>query len=175
MRRRGECRFSTSQFARCTPRCSCAILAASKLEHPSDSCDSPNPQGTLMTSPAALNKPPRLITTAIFAALAMSCGALSVADADDVPQAVVKFGDLNLASPQGAAALYGRIVVAAYEVCKSFDIDMHGLEFPLEQLACVHKAVARAVTNVGRPELFAIYNARNPHPLPITVAAVPNR
>lgn len=127
-----------------------------------------------MGSLTALKKPPRLVTTAIFAALAMSCAGLSVADAGDVPQAVVKFGDLNLARPQGAAALYGRIVVAAYEVCKSFDIDIHGLEFPAEQIACVHRAVARAVSNVGRPELFAIYNARNRHPLPIAVAAIPN-
>lgn len=89
-----------------------------------------------MTSLTALTKPPRLITTAIFAALAMSCGVLSAADADNVPQAVVKFGDLNLASRQGAAALYGRIVVAAYEVCKTFDIDIHGLEFPAEKVAC---------------------------------------
>lgn len=128
-----------------------------------------------MTSLSASTKPTRLTPTAIFAALALSCGALSTAHADDVPQAVVKFGDLDLASPQGAAALYGRIVVAAYEVCKAFDIDIHGLEFPAEQIACVHKAVARAVTRAGRPELLAIYNARHSHPLPITVAAVPKR
>ena len=66
---------------------------------------------------------PRLITTAIFGALALSCDAASIAaDNSDVPQTVVKFGDLNLSNPQGAATLYSRIVAAAHEVCRSFDI-----------------------------------------------------
>ena len=49
----------------------------------------------------------RLISTAIFGALTLSWGAMSVAaDESDAPQVVVKFGDLNLSNPQGADALY---------------------------------------------------------------------
>ena len=121
-------------------------------------------------------KPSRLITTAIFAALAFGCGAVSIAgDWSDVPQAVVKFGDLNLSNPQGAAALYDRIAAAAHEVCKPFDVGIRDLALHAQLNACVHKAIADAVTKVGQAELFAIYNARNPQPLPITVAAAQTR
>jgi UrcA family protein len=119
---------------------------------------------------------PRLIKTAIFGALALSCGAVSMAaDRSDVPQAVVKFGDLNLSNPQGAATLYGRIVAAAHEVCKSFDIDSRDLGDRARLDACVHKAIAGAVTKVGQPELFAIYNVKNHQPLPILIAAAETR
>jgi len=113
-----------------------------------------------------------LIVTAIFGALAFGCGAVSIADdRSDVPQAVVKFGDLNLSNPQGAATLYNRIVFAAHEVCRSFDADIRTLALRPQLNACVHRAIADAVTKVGRPELIAVYNARNRQPLPITVAA----
>jgi UrcA family protein len=115
---------------------------------------------------------PRLAIAAILGCVALGCTAACIAGNDGaVPHAVVKFGDLDLTHPQGAAALYRRIVIAAYEVCKSFDIDIHNLEYPAAQIACVHKAVARAVVKVGHPALFEIYNARNHDPLPIIVAA----
>ena len=123
---------------------------------------------TLITSA----KLPRLVTTTIFGALAFGCGALSIAaDRSDVPQVVVKFGDLNLSNRQGAATLYNRIVAAAYEVCGSFDTDIRALASYRKLDACVHKAIADAVTKVGQPELFAVHNARNHQPLPNTVAA----
>jgi UrcA family protein len=123
---------------------------------------------TLITSA----KLPRLVTATIFGSFALGCSALSIAaDRSDVPQAVVKFGDLNLATRQGAATLYNRIVAAAYEVCKSFDTDIRYLSWHVQLDACVHQAIADAVTKVGQPELFAVYNARNRLPLANTVAA----
>jgi UrcA family protein len=117
-------------------------------------------------------KLPRLVTAAIFGAVAFGCGAVSIAaDRSDVPQAVVKFGDLNLSNPQGAATLYNRIVFAAYEVCKSFDTDIRNNASQAQLDACVHRAIADAVTKVGHPELIAVYNTRNRQPLPISVAA----
>jgi len=117
-------------------------------------------------------KHPHLVTAAIFGALALGCGAVSIAaDRSDVPQAVVKFGDLNLSNPQGAATLYNRIVFAAHEVCKSFDADIRDLVSHAQLTACVHMAIADAVTKVGQAELIAVYNTRNRQPLPITVAA----
>ena len=126
-----------------------------------------------MTTLTASTKPPRLITTAIFAALALSCAAVSVAG--DVPQTVVKFRDLNLSSPDGATALYGRIKVAAYEVCGSFDTDKRDLTDLTALNTCVHNAVRNAVAKVNEPALSAIYNSRNRDPLPITFAAAQNR
>lgn len=123
---------------------------------------------TLITSA----KHSRPVTAAILGALAFSCSAVSIAaDRSDAPQAVVKFGDLNLSNPQGAATLYNRIVSAAYEVCKSFDTDIRNLSSHAQLDSCVHRAIADAVTKVGQPELIAVYNTRHRQPLPITVAA----
>ena len=118
----------------------------------------------------------RLITVALFAALAMSCGAVSIADDDThVPHSVVKFGDLTPASPQGAASLYRRIVAAAYEVCRSFDRDSRDNSALAQRDACVHEATARAVTRVGQPELIAIYNENHREHLPVAVAVAQTR
>jgi UrcA family protein len=124
----------------------------------------------------ASNKLPRVVTAAILGALAFGCGAVCFAgDNADVPHAVVKIGDLNLSSPDGAATLYSRIHAAAYEVCISFDTDKRDLPDPIGLDACVHNAVRNAVAKVGQPALSAIYNARNRDPLPIRVAATQSR
>ena len=117
-----------------------------------------------------LTNVPSVITTAIFGALSLSCGPLSIAaDVSGTRQVVVKFEDLNLSNSQGATSLYTRIVTAAHAVCRSVDIDIASRR----QLdACVHKAITDAVTKVGQPELFAIYNTHNRQVVPITLAAV---
>jgi UrcA family protein len=122
-------------------------------------------------------KLPRLITTATFAVLALSCGAASIAaEPSDVPQIVVKFEDLNLSNPHGAAVLYSRIAAAAQGVCRGFgDIDSRDLGSQARLHACVHTAIGDAVSKVGQVELFAIYNARNRENLPIVVAVAQNR
>lgn len=119
---------------------------------------------------------PRLVIATIFGPFAFGCTAVCIAgDNGDVPQAVVKFGDLNLSSRDGAAALYGRIKVAAYAVCGSFDTDRRDLTNLAALNTCVHNAVRDAVAKVNQPTLSAIYNARNRDPLPITVATAQNR
>jgi UrcA family protein len=113
-----------------------------------------------------------LIATAIVSALATSFAVdCAAADSTKAPSVIVKYGDLNLSNPQGAATLYNRIAFAAHEVCKSFDTDIRDLASQAQLNACVHRAIANAVTKVGQPELIAVYNARNRQPLPITVAA----
>jgi UrcA family protein len=119
----------------------------------------------------------RLIATAIVGTLASSFAVVCAA-ADDIEtvSVVVKFGDLNVSNPQGAATLYGRIAAAAYNVCGSYnsnDVFHHGTRERVN--ACVHNAIADAVTRVGHPGLFAVYNAKNRQPLPITVAAAQAR
>ena len=107
---------------------------------------------------------PRLIRAAIFGALALSFGAVSVAgDNSDVPQSVVKFDDLDVSTPSGAAALYSRIAEAAGEVCESYDTDLSPLDLRgyFLQKACARDAIARAVSKVGVRELIAIYNDKN--------------
>ena len=113
-----------------------------------------------------------LIATAVLGSLAASLTTVSAAaDSTDAPTVVVQYGDLNVSSPQGAAALYHRIAAAASEVCDSFLLDSRNLISLVRLTACIHKAIADAVTKVGEPELVAIYNAKNRgEPLPVSVA-----
>ena len=115
----------------------------------------------------------RLIATAMVSAFASSFAVVcAAADDTETVSVVVKFEDLNVANPQGAATLYGRIAAAAHNVCGSYDSDdvfHHGSRSRVN--ACVRKAIADAVTRVGQPELLAVYNTKNRQPLPITVAA----
>jgi UrcA family protein len=115
------------------------------------------------------------IATAIFSALASSFAAVcTAADSSDTRSETVKFADLNVSNPEGAAALYRRIATAANNVCRSFDNDSRYIGSQASLNACIHKAIADAVTKVGRPELFTVYNSKNRQPLPVTVAVAKN-
>jgi UrcA family protein len=114
--------------------------------------------------------PPRVIASAIFGALALSSGvACLAAESSQAPRVVVQYGDLNLSNLHGAAKLYSRIATAAHELCSPFDVSVFAAQVRLQ--ACVHKVIADTVTKVGRPELFAVYNARNDQPLPTIATA----
>lgn len=103
-----------------------------------------------------------LIATAIFGALASSFSPVCAADAGGKPVSLtVKFADLNISQPAGAAVLYRRIKAAAENAC-SFYI----FESDADQERCIHGAIANGVTKVNRPALFAVYNAKNKTPLP---------
>jgi UrcA family protein len=119
----------------------------------------------------------RLIAIAIVSTFASSFAVVcAAADDTETVSVVVKFADLNVSNPQGAATLYGRIAAAAHNVCGSYDSDEvfhRGSRARVN--ACVHKAIADAVTRVGQPELLAVYNTKNRQPLPITVAAAQAR
>ncbi len=146
------------------------------MKQPGTFNDLPNTQDIIMTTLIASTNLPRLIIATILGPLACGYAAVCIAGENgDVPQAVVKFGDLNFSSPDDAVALYRRIYAAAYDVCGSFDTDMRDLPDPRALDTCVHNAVRNAVAKVNKPALSAIYNARNRDPLPITVAAAQNR
>ena len=118
----------------------------------------------------------KLIEAALLGALALMCGASSMAaDGEVVRQTVVKFGDLNLSDPRGAATLYGRISAAAREVCDASDFQSRDFGTQPAVNACMKRAISDAVTTVGRSELFAIYNAKNRPPLGLPVASVQKR
>jgi UrcA family protein len=130
---------------------------------------------TMTTLNASLRRVP-LIASAIFGALAMISGALATADESNAAaRAVVQYGDLELSNSQGAGALYDRIAAAAGEVCQAYADDGHNLTVHFRVRACVHKAIADAVIEVGSPELLAIYGAKTGLPIPRRVAAVQAR
>src|SRR5215475_14912617 len=94
----------------------------------------------------------RLIGTAIYGALALSCGAVYGAESLDPGSRIVKFADLNISDPPGAAALYARIQAAAESVCSHYVFKSDEAEH-----GCVHDAIANAVTKVNQPALSAVY------------------
>ena len=113
-----------------------------------------------------------LIAAAVLGALAAGfAGVSAAADNSEVRSETVHYADLNLSSPQGAAALYRRIKWAAQDVCGWSD----DLLERLNAQRCVDKAIADAVTRVGRVELTAIYNANHRQHLAVTFAAIQRR
>jgi UrcA family protein len=121
---------------------------------------------TTMTTSLSLRS---VLATAIFGALTCSVATVCTAADTDLPQTTVKFADLNVSNPQGAAALYARIQWAARQVCPLSD--RGDLSSKARMDACVHKAIADAVAKVGQPALFDAYNARNRQSTPIILAA----
>jgi UrcA family protein len=116
----------------------------------------------------------RMTATVLFSALALSFAAMCPAgDSTGAIQSTVKYADLNVSSPSGAAALYARIRVAADGVCRTLD----GRDLASKTLfdRCVHKAITDAVTKVDQPALYSIYNAKNSTRKPIMLASGQNR
>ena len=115
-----------------------------------------------------------LIATSLFSVLSSSLAALpAAADGFEPLKVTVKFGDLDISHPQGAAVLYLRIRAAAQNVCSPFD--GRGLSAKMHLDACVKKAVADAVTTVDKPALFAVYSAKTGKTLPARVASLQYR
>jgi len=109
----------------------------------------------------------RLIATAIVGALASSFGTVSAADVRlDSRSQIVKFADLNISNPPGAATLYARIRAAAESVCSYYVFTSDGAE-----KRCINNAIANAVTKVNEPALFAVYNAKNKPRLPAALVS----
>ncbi len=93
------------------------------------------------------------------AAIAWLGGTVAQAGEPDnsVPHKVVSFHDLNVNSPEGAAVLYQRIKMAAYEVCGNPDrFDLSELKLQI----CVKDAVSRAIAQVNNPVLTNLYEGK---------------
>jgi UrcA family protein len=76
--------------------------------------------------------------------------------ADGVPSITVAYGDLNLESAQGSAALYARIAAAARTVCATPN-DIRDLGALATARSCERQAIARAVHAVNSPRLADVY------------------
>lgn len=103
--------------------------------------------------------------TTVIAALLLSCSAVTQAatpDSSTAPQVIVHFADLNLATPEGAQALYARIRVAAKQVCGPED-DRNLMVFGMRR-ACMHKAIADAIAHVSSAQLTALHQAAAENP-----------
>jgi UrcA family protein len=115
-----------------------------------------------------------LIAIALFSILYSSLPAPpAAADSFGPLNVTVKFSDLAISQPQGAAVLYGRIRSAAEKVCSLYDDRNLARKMRLD--ACIHKAVADAVTAVNEPALRAVYSAKMGKTQPKRVASLQNR
>jgi UrcA family protein len=90
-------------------------------------------------------------------AVCLTCGWLgSTALADEpVRSETVKFRDLNVNTPEGVQALYGRIHAAAKRVCSDTDP-----VFRFAASSCARESEAQAVAKVGLPQLVAYYRVK---------------
>jgi UrcA family protein len=77
----------------------------------------------------------------------------------DVRQVVVRYADLNLATPEGAARLHQRIVAAAKRVCP--DAHIRNLYAAAQAHECQADAIRHAVNDVNNVRLSAIYAAKS--------------
>jgi len=115
-----------------------------------------------------------LVAGAILSALAFSFATASRADDGTTPpQVTVKFGDLNVSNPQGAATLYRRIHGAAETVCLRMYIDERAYEW--HKNACLQKVIGDAVIKVDRPALSAIFASKFGASPPMLLAATGTR
>lgn len=87
--------------------------------------------------------------------------ALSVpAFADTADRAeVVKYADLDLSTPTGAEALYARLKVASWRVCRD-TVSNGGLPGMIERSNCVTETLNLAVQDVNRPTLTALHQGK---------------
>jgi UrcA family protein len=112
-----------------------------------------------MTVPTFASDRNRIGRIAVLTA-SLLAGAFGVAHAatplDEVPTVVVKYGDLDLSTRDGARALYKRISYAAAEVCPE---DSRDLARHAQAQACREAAIARAVRDINRPQLAALHDA----------------
>lgn len=97
---------------------------------------------------------------ALAAALTANLASATTAN-DGVKQTVVHYSDLDLARPEDARRLYGRIRSAARAVCENF----RSADLQRNQVykQCTDKAVADAVAKVQSPQVAAIAGADIQH------------
>jgi UrcA family protein len=83
---------------------------------------------------------------------------LAAENAVEVPQEVVRIGDLNLGDSRGVVVAYGRLLWAAQRVCTGAD----SVDYWVREGAapCVIRAVNQAVDSIGAPQLIAYAQAQ---------------
>jgi len=86
--------------------------------------------------------------------LAGSLGVAHAASAQNLPQVVVSYGDLDLSSSDGVRELYKRIDFAASQVCP-YPNAREIAQVALNR-SCRNEAISRAVRDVKSPQLVAL-------------------
>ena len=83
-----------------------------------------------------------------------SCGTAAGTDSD-APSVIVKYSETSLETSGGVNDLYRRITVAARQVCPAASI--RDLVAQQQVAQCREQAIARAISQVGNPQLAALH------------------
>lgn len=84
---------------------------------------------------------------------------------DAIPSVTVSYADLDLSKPQGATTLFHRLEEAAETVCaRSHELVTTFHEIRMQE--CEHRIIKGAVVKIGRPSLYAVYDAKYHEVLP---------
>jgi UrcA family protein len=119
--------------------------------------------GANIMSLAKLSGALRHATVAVALAGSLFATAHAGSPALSEPQQVVRYGDLNLNSSAGIAALFHRVHQAAEQVCGG-EVDRRELERAARWEACVNQATERAVDSINVPALTQYYRNRDASP-----------
>jgi UrcA family protein len=87
--------------------------------------------------------------------LTCAWGAPSAFADEQVRSERVKFADLNIETPEGVQALYGRIHAAAKRVCSESDPVLKAAEN-----VCISNADSNAIAKLNLPQLTAYYKIK---------------
>jgi hypothetical protein len=103
---------------------------------------------------------------------AVSARAAVVSEADaarevqNLPTKVaIKFGDLDLASEQGASAMLQRLSHAAQQACGASSFSVPDYRWATKNSACYHGSMDRAVAAVAAPAVSRLYEQRRQYAL----------
>jgi UrcA family protein len=99
--------------------------------------------------------------------LGFAQGGLCVANqwGDALPSVTVSYADLDLSQPQGARTLFHRLEEAAETVCApAYELVTTFHEIRMQE--CEHRIIKGAVIKIGRPSLYAVYDAKYHEVLP---------
>jgi UrcA family protein len=74
----------------------------------------------------------------------------------DAPSVKVSYGDLDLASAQGAHTLHARVTAAARQVCEPHGFDIRELKVYTIERSCMNETVANAERKVQATQVASI-------------------
>jgi UrcA family protein len=112
----------------------------------------------------------------VAGAILSSFGFATVSSAEDAsapPQVTVKFGDLEVSTSRGAAALYGRVERAAENVCTRMYVTQ--VAYKWAKYTCLPKVIGDAVIKVDSPALSAVFASHYGVSPPMLLAAAGTR
>jgi UrcA family protein len=103
----------------------------------------------------------RAVTAAFVASTVGAASSAQVPTNDGGMRSVtVKYEDLNLATEEGSRALYGRLTVAASEVCPEVGDTLLALRQNRDAQRCVTETVQRAVKEIKNPKFAEVAASR---------------